>query len=287
VFGLRYGVGVDYKNYVEIYEETGDYLSIFDMNDNERYEPGFIVLLYLCHSVNAPVYILFSIIAFLQIFLLYESFKDEGNILIYIYATLILTGIGMSSFMNIVRHIIAFCFFLYSIRYIRDNKPIKYWICCLLALAFHKSAIMLFPLYFIWIRRKGILNKPLMECAAVLGCFMLSFITQWQTILHMFDKLIIMMDYENYLEIADEMVVNKKLGVTRISALILNVFIVLNSKKIKEHFNSDIFNILYDLYVIGICLGYIFLGSMMLQRIIVYFNHTHPELLYCHCSSRK
>ena len=274
VFGFRYGVGIDFNNYADIYEQTENYTSLSELIENERYEVGFSLLLYMCHYVGAPVWSLFVIVAFIQIFLLYKTFNKEGNILIYIYATLILTGFCMFSFMNILRHEIAFCIFLYSLQYIRDNKLFKYWICCVLALSFHQSAIILFPLYFIWIRRKGVFNMPLIEAIAVIICFITSFISQWQEILHLFDVLIILLGYENYLESASEMTVNSVVGITRLLNLVVNLLIVVNSKKIKNHFQSDLFNILYDLFVIGTCLSYVFMGSMMLQRVIVYFYHT-------------
>lgn len=275
VFGLRYGVGVDYNNYVEIYEETASYNSFFSMWENERYEAGFIILLYVCHLVHAPVFVLFSIIAFIQIFLLYKAFKDEGDILVFLYATFIFTGFCMFSFMNIMRHEIAFCIFMYSLRYIRDNKPAKYWLCCLFAFAFHRSAILLFPLYFIWRRRKGIFNSWYIELAAVLGCFLVSFVLSWQNLLHYFDTIVTLLGYENYLEIAEDMTVNSKLGITRLLNLFVTCIIILNSKWIKSYYNSALFNILYDLYIVGVCLGYIFMGSMMFQRIILYASHTH------------
>lgn len=274
VFGLRYGVGVDYNNYLEIYEDTECYSSFMEILENERYEPGFTLLLYLCHYFNAPVYVLFSAMAFLEIFLLYKAFKYEGNILIYIYATLIFTTIGISSFMNIIRHIVAFCFFIYSIQYIRDNKLIKYWICCLFAFTFHKSAVILFPLYFIWIKRKGFINRPFAELIVILICFSLSIFPQWQHVMHMFNNLIILIGYEKYIDIADEMIVNSKIGITRLFTLATTIVIILNSRHIKNYFQSDLLNILYDIYIIGICLEYVFMGSMLLQRIIVYFTHT-------------
>lgn len=276
VFGLRYGVGVDYNNYVEIYEETQNtYSSLRELIENERYELGFSIILYVCHFLEAPVYVLFSILAFIQIFLIYKTFNEENNILPYVYAVLIFSGLCMYSFMNIIRHEIAFCIFLFSIKYIRDNKLLKYLICCLLALTFHKSAILLFPLYFLWIRRKSIFNKPAIEVLFVLICFLGSFVTQWQNILHIFDNAIIMLGYEDYIERADEMVVNSKIGITRILNLAATIVIILNSRKIKSFFNSSLLNIIYDLFIIGTCMSYLFIGSMMLGRIIVYFSHTH------------
>lgn len=274
VFGLRYGVGVDYNNYLDMYDKTAGYHSFSQIIENERYEYGFSLLLFLCHFLNLPVYMFFTIIAFIQILLLYKTFKNEENVLAYIYITLICTGFCVYQFENILRHEIAFCIFLFSLKYIRDNKLIKYWICCFLALAFHHSALILFPLYFIWIYRKSILNKPFLELCAVIACVIVSSVTQWQDLLHLFDNAITLLGYENYINIADEMLLNNKWGITRIFNLIVNIIIVINSKKIKEYYKSDLFNILYDLFIIGICLGYVFLGSMMFQRIIVYFNHT-------------
>lgn len=274
VFGLRYGVGIDYNNYYEIFSDTEGYPSFLLLIENERFEIGFSLIIYLCHLLHAPVWFFFTILAFLQIWLLHKAFCCEGNILIYIYATLIFTGFCMYGFMNIIRHDIAFCFFLYSLKFIKEKKLIKYWLCCLLALSFHHSALIIFPLYFIWVHRKTIFHRPKIEMIAILSCFALSFITQWQNIMHTFDFLIVLLGYEDYIEAADEMVVNNKIGITRILNLIVNIIVVLNSKKIKEYFHSDTLYILYDLYIIGICLEYVFLGSMMLQRAIVYFSHT-------------
>ncbi len=279
VFGLRYGVGVDYNNYVNIYEDTVYYSSIVDILQNERYEAGFSILLFICHYFNFPVYILFSLIAFLQIFLIYKTFKNERNILLYIYATMFLTAIGMTSFMNIIRHMLAFCFFIYSLLYIRDNKLIKYWICCVLALAFHHSALLLFPLYFIWIRHKGLLHRPIIELCILLICVFISFFAKWQSIIHFFDDITILLGYQDYIEDAAEMFINSKFGITRIALLVINLIIILNSIKIKEYFKSDLLNILYDLFFVGTCLGYLFMGSMLLRRAIIYFSETQFILI--------
>lgn len=274
VFGLRYGVGVDYNNYVEIYEETDNYSSFFELLDSERYELGFSLLLYLCHLLHAPVWFLFTIIAFIQISLLYKAFKDEGNILIYIYATFILTGFCVANFMNILRHEIAFCIFLYSLKYIRSKQLIRYWICCFLALAFHHSALLLFPIYFVWIKRSDFFRSPLIELAIVLVCFASSFFSKWQDFLHLFDNLITLLGYEQYLDTADNLLLSTKIGITRIFYLVINILIIVNSREIKAYYKSDLLNMIYNLYIVGISLGYVFMGSMMLMRAIVFFNHT-------------
>ena len=120
----------------------------------------------------------------------------------------------------------------------------------------------------------------------------MSFITSWQDFLHLFDKLIVLLGYETYIDIASDMEINSKIGITRILNLLVVCIIVLNSKQIKEHFKSNLFNLLYDLFVVGMCLGYVFLGSMMIQRMIVYLSHTQFIVLayalsYLHKTRRQ
>lgn len=275
VFGLRYGVGIDYNNYWDIYDYTEDY-TLSDLWEYERFEYGFSWILALCHHFDEPVYIFFSIIAFLQIYFLYKAFKDEGDILIFIYLTLIFSGIAMLSYMNIMRQIIAACIFLFSLRYIRDNQPIRYWLCCLLALTFHKSAILLFPLYFIWIRKKSLLNRPLIEFGMVFFSLILMYVTDWLGILHRFDNLIALLGYDVYMDEADTMMNGggRAIGLFDLIEFAIYSMIILNSRQMKEYFKSDIFNILYDIFIVAVCLGYIFKGSMLLGRLIVYFTNT-------------
>lgn len=275
VFGLRYGVGVDYYSYANVYEYAEKYTSLADLIEGLLFEVGFSAIVFYCNFFHLPVYVFFSILAFIQITLIYKTFKPEGNnLLVFIYLTLILTGFCMYSFMNIIRHEIALCFFLYGIKYIRDNKPTKYFITCLFAFAFHKSALLIFPLYFFWIHKKSIFNNSIIQITILLACFAVSFIVPFQTILAYVDQFAVMIGYDKYSDIADSMTVNRVLGISRIMGLFTNIFIIAYNQKIKSYFKSDLFNIIYDLYFVGTCLGYAFMGSMMLLRAIVYFQHT-------------
>ena len=280
VFGLRYGVGIDYFNYEGIYEYLYHYDSLSEAIEDSKLEDGFLAIMYLCSNVlKLPAYGLFTIIAFLQIYLLYRTFKDEGNVLGYIYIVLILTSTCVGSFMNIMRQEIAICLFFYSLKYIIDDKPIQYWIICIVAFYFHHSAIILFPLYFLWIRRKSLFNNPTIELVILLLFFLSSLFTQWQSILHLFDNTISWIGYVDYLDRADKLVSGGDIGIMTIFTLLVNCLIVLNSKQLKAHYNSNLLNILYDLYFIGVCLSYLFMGSMLLGRIIAYFSHAGFILL--------
>lgn len=274
VFGLRYGVGIDYNNYMETYECTEEY-SFSELLEYQGYEEGFSLILYLCHWFDAPTYVFFTILAFLQIFFIYKTFKKEGDVLPYIYMSLILSGTCMLGYMNIIRQSISACIFLYSLQYVRDNKLLKYWICCAIALSFHHSAMILFPLYFIWIKKKGIFNKPFVEFLILLLSVIGMYLTSWQSILHQFDNIIPYLGYGFYSDTADTMTSGGRgLGMFDILRFILLSIIVLHSNQIKDYFKSDLLNILYDIFLIGVCAGYIFNGSLLMGRIIVYFTNT-------------
>jgi len=277
VFGLRYGVGMDYNNYVLVYEQTED-SSISGIREEFHFEILPTIMLYMCHLFNAPVYIFFSIIAFLQIFFIYKAFKNEGNILIYIYLVLLLSGVCMLGFMNIMRQMLSACIFLYALQYIRDDKVMPYWACCILAFLFHKSALILFPMYFIWTRKKGVLNAPVAELGLLTLSLMTVFMSGWQEMLHNFDYVIKAIGYGGYIDRLDTYLDagGRGIGVADILTFVIYAIIVFHSNEVKDYFKSPILNMLYDMFIVGTCLAYFFKGSLLAERMLVYFTIAQP-----------
>lgn len=269
VFGMRYGVGVDYNTYLDIYEDW-DYLSTTEYGD--RFEPGFQFVNYLCHALSLNVVRYFSILAFLQIFFLFLAFREAKEPFAFMCLTLIFTGLAMVSFMNGIRQCIAFCIFIFAIRYIEKKSFIKYLFFIALAASFHKSAVILLPLYFIWRGKKEWFNNTTVQLALLLLSFCVVFINPIQEIISYVDEFILLLGYDNYLD-SDYMEGARELGITDMFQLLIYVIIILQSGKMKSYFQSDFFNILYDLFFVGVCLGYVFTGSMMFGRIILYFTN--------------
>lgn len=283
VFGLRYGVGVDYANYLEIYENELDGISLADMLDS-RYELGFIFLVALCKLFRLPVYFFFSFFSFLQIFLIYKSFKEEEGILKYIYLTLMLTGLAIVAFTNVLRQELAFCILLYALHQQLKNKKTQTFLWCIVACLFHKSAILFLPAFILWNRREQLFKHPVVECGILLICFASCLIGKVQELFSLLDKAMVLLGYEDYVNIAEEMTTNSKIGITRILGLATNLIVVWNSKHIKDFFNSTWCNRLYDLFFIGACCSYIFMGSMLFLRLVLYFtNFTFIGYAYALC----
>lgn len=274
VFGLRYSVGVDWENYREIYEEemTG-MSSLGEMIQNSRLEIGFILIVYICKVLSFPTYMMFVICSFIQILLLYCAFKDEDNILPYVYLTFMLSGIAIYGFTNVIRQDIAFCFFLCAIKFAKNQRIVPYLLLCSCALCFHKSALIIFPCYLLWIKREDFFHRPLIQIIAVFSCFLFQFLNPIGYILGEFSDFITILGYEDYIESAEDMATNNQLGITRLTKLFADLIIVFSSNDIKKYYNSPLLNRMYDLFLIGVCCSYLFLGNMMFLRISLYFTN--------------
>src|SRR5690554_5645859 len=137
VFGMRYNVGVDHLNYVygylnNIYIGKEEYLFFFFSD--------------LGWHFNLHYTVYFGILAFIQVFFFFYAFKDERYLYPFLIFFLFANG-EILSWMNIIRVGIAMVIWIFSIRFIHERKVILYLLWCIVALLFHKSAIILVALY--------------------------------------------------------------------------------------------------------------------------------------------
>ena len=72
IFGIRYNVGNDYMSYLDIYEGYAHYYTIRD-----DLEIGFEFVTRLMAETGLHYSIYFGLIAFLQIFLIYYTFRKD------------------------------------------------------------------------------------------------------------------------------------------------------------------------------------------------------------------
>lgn len=270
IFGCRYGVGIDYYNYVKLYEE----FNCGQFSEFSNIEIGFLFIMEIFHRFSMSVVSFFIFLAFIQIYLLSRSFEDEDNLFVlpYIYLSLIMTGIAMSGFMNGIRQVIAFCIFTFSLRYIVRKQILKYIICIIVAFLFHKSAVIVLPLFFIWLKRDYIFHTITIQLILLVCFFLFVFINPLQVLLEQLDDVIKLIGYENYID-SDFIYGKREIGLMGIINLLINGIIVLYSNKMKDYYNNRFFNIIYDLFFVGVCLAYLFIGSIAFGRIIMYFTY--------------
>ena len=270
---LRYKVGVDCITY------KADFYDILEKGHFKRdsYEYGYTLLTKFTILFSNKHYLIFALLSFIQISLLYYSMRKESYLLMFFGITIILSE-TFHSFMNCVRQNIAACIFVAMIPLILNKK---YWIWIVptmfTATLFHKSAIIILALSVIGYYCKEKLLNPLIQLIIVAVCFLL---------MDKIDNLLLQPLYElgsyggydegaieNY---ADYEFVKKNFGLRSSLNLLIYIIIILYSNKMKEFFNSEKFNTIYNLFFIGICLFLLFYNNFTINRLLYYCNILIP-----------
>ena len=266
IFGVRYGVGTDYLNYLDIYENWG-----YGIDDESRIELGFATILSFCSNLNLSKGWLFFILSFLQIFVLSIAINKRGNVAPYIYLFFIILGVGIQSYNNIIRQAIAFSIFVVAIDSIVEKRMIKYLILITLATFFHKSAILLYPVYFLFVKSDNYFKDIKIQLVLLCCSYILFFVNIFDVVVGYFDFFIVFLGYDNYLD-SDFLLVDKSFSINNIFIILFQIVIILCSSKVKEYYNDRYLNIVYDLFFVALCLSNIFRGSESITRILVYFS---------------
>lgn len=149
VSGLQYMVGSDTPNYMSNYKTLNpDLISLENiLNYDVRYQPGWMLLSYLCRFVTEDFLLLKILIATFLNISVFAFFKKNTK---YIFTAILLYALldYLVLNFNVLRHSVAIGFALYAISAIKDSKWIRFilFFCC--AYMFHNSALLLliFPL---------------------------------------------------------------------------------------------------------------------------------------------
>jgi len=269
VMGMRYGVGIDFYNYKDLY--LGWDASEYKYND--IVEPGYGLLMSVCKIVGLSYPAFFFLLSFLQLFFILFTLKNINGSVPYVCLSFILTGIGVISFTNGIRQCLSFSLFVYSLNYICRRSFAKYLFVILVATSIHKSALMLLPFYAFAYVNITFLEKKIMAFIPAI-CIFIMFSGIENEFLGYFDTIIFFLGYDKYLDRSEMMDVIASLGFTDILYAIINTAIILSIKRIRMTFEkqSNLIRIIYLLWLIGIIGETLFRGSLMLQRVFLYFT---------------
>lgn len=141
VSAFRYDVGVDYMSYTFIFEAANQGKAVHTEN-------GYKLLNQIIGAyTNNPqiLYIVTSAITLLLI--VYGIYKYSNNpaMSLYLFMTM---GYIFSSF-NILRQYIAIGLIFVGLKFIKENKFAPFLMLVLVAMTFHKTAIIMIPMFFI------------------------------------------------------------------------------------------------------------------------------------------
>lgn len=275
---LRYRVGTDSVSYKSYFYEIKEYgRLLFD-----GAEPGFIFLSKLTSEFTNSHYLLFFILAFLQIVFIYYALRKTNYSLKYIGVSIMLSGFYLS-LMNGVRQNIVACAFVAMIPLIVEKK--KWWLFVLAVFIcsfMHKSAFFLLPLGLLsyYILSKGILNIKIQLLIVALCYIMMDKIN-----VSFLDAFFALGENAGYttesIEAYTELdATEKSFGLWALILLVVKIFIILYSKKIQQITKNDkVFIIMYNLFFLGTCIKTLFYNNFTLGRLSYYLVVFQPVML--------
>lgn len=244
VFGMRYDVGEDHLGYLD------GYINPFL---HKEYEPLFALIRDTLSNAGVHPIVFFAVCAFIQVFCLFYFMKDCK----FLYPALIVSlfmGQFFIHWMNGIRQDIAGCIFLCAITCVIDKRIVGFFALVLISVGFHYSAVILFPFYFLYLKKDHYFNSINVQ---YLLLFVVSYVAIYNVDLltNINDTIFYLATLSGY-EMYTEDVLYRfaditKTGVSMYVFILLDLIIVSYCKKMKCYYYGRKFNIIYDLYFFG------------------------------------
>ena len=153
IAGIRSSsVGVDVETYViSSFFRVSNYTSFLTVIENHKLELGYEFLEYFVSRINADVHYLHFATALIVTGCTYTFIKRFSDKISIAMAMLVFMCMYFNQSLNIVRQWLAIAIYIgIGGGHLIERKSVKYFLSCTLAMLFHTSAIITFPIYFIY-----------------------------------------------------------------------------------------------------------------------------------------
>lgn len=264
-YGIRYDVGVDHLTYLRQYQS---------LSGVDRFEPVFLWITQSLSRLGIHYTFYFALLAFIQIFFILYSIKDERYLLPF-FAIALIMGQFFWHWMNAIRQDAAACIYVFAVTFIVERKPLKFLFCILLAIGFHKASILLLPTYYLLYKGKDwtynrVLQLSLLWFVGYLAIIKLDVLSIFFPAISKFTQL---MEFNAYSEDVLQRFGDKtSTGPGMYVFMLLDTLIIWNSSKLKAYYNSKKFTIYYNLYYWGMILQLFLINNMVLARPVRFFR---------------
>lgn len=161
VSSVRKDVGIDYIQYSSLQIPmvlSGDY-------SNVEFLYRYVIKIGYLIGKNQMVFVLTHLIILL---FSYKAFINNSTNYLFSMYIFLFSGFFNHS-LNIMRQSIATAIFLYAIKFIFERKFIKYVISIAVSFLFHKTAIIFFPIYFLYGVRFNIKRSIIILITAIMA----------------------------------------------------------------------------------------------------------------------
>lgn len=152
IIALRYETGGDWTTYTEVFRDIEPLEKVLSgeapIYESSYMEPAYKLMNVVVKSMGGNVQWIFLIIGTLNAFLLYQSLKKYSlypilSVLIYF------CSLSFSLDMIAMRQAVAVQFFFLSLVYVHQRRFWPFLLLLTAAFLFHRSCILLFPLYWV------------------------------------------------------------------------------------------------------------------------------------------
>lgn len=270
ISGLRYGVGTDFNAYLYIYSQVSAMsLGDFFVSTEASLEVGFWLLVKLGSWTTLGSSFFFFLASALTVLLFYKGLmrykvKNPG-LLWFLYLLIILPMT-----MNLVRQGVAISAVFLAFSYISSRDFRKYLLWMLVAGAFHMSALILLPVYFI--------NRLLLRANERVGRTLFKSLVGFLVILSIlpvtFMLLALIPGFEKYAMYQD--VIAEGGNITFYVKAVIMVLILLLYKHFIVHDKNNAYLVAFALF--DLALTVVGFSSAFVKRISMYFS-IYPLML--------
>lgn len=283
ISGTRYNLGgTDYFVYKTVYDVVPtinefNFESVQNINGTFGMEKGYLLYNSIIKTLGFSFYgftLINSIIFYTCLYIGLKRYIKNFNffLIIFLYKMFFYdTFISM-------RQSVSMVIFFIALQFIEKKKPVKYWMLCTIALFFHNSAIILFPLYFI--RNFKISKKTFMIINIVGLIFLILNITgifvfnPINVINILFSNNSIALEKSNsYFDITEKISIIHSLEYFVIAIILYFNYEYIQNKNDKSKLVINIFIILMFIFTV-------MRGFVIITRIKDYFLWTYSIILY-------
>ncbi|MCR4787258.1 MAG: EpsG family protein [Lachnospiraceae bacterium] len=148
VSALRLNVGNDYAKYVEYFHLIRCKLDTPTVVPTEFGFNAVCILIYLISGRNENFLLMFALFAFLTIFLFLKAIYRQADSFVFSFFLFMFLGYYFQSF-NTIRYYFALAIAVNMIPYVLNREWFKFIALGLLGATFHKSLLVVIPLYFL------------------------------------------------------------------------------------------------------------------------------------------
>lgn len=247
--GLRYGVGIDYFSYENMFNL---YYDAF------KSEPIYSLIMYIIKNTTDKFHHVTFIMAFITNIFLYLGLKKRNIKGIYLLLSLLIYFSNTGAiFINLMRQGVAVAIFFYASTYIEERNIKKYIIFILLGAGFHASSLLLIPLYFI----RPVFNKKRYYSSVVM-CYTLVYFNVAVSLINFIASKIPIYSHFYNSRLFENASNNILAFGVMLNVIFIGYLIVYSKKK---------YNYETNFYLLGTLINILALSTFIFDRIGIYF----------------